>query len=157
GRLAEPGGQEQAEHAPVREDELRVGGQVTVNEVGNVELLQQRGNQGQGTEGEGVVGQGGAVPGLSHNASAANQGDAGKAVDSRWQSNSTGTVKREAVAGKAAPGSTAGSKRLTMVRQAEATRPPLIGNKRPSDTGVRKMGLGEDPGHARGGALGHDV
>src|SRR5205823_8594363 len=73
GGSAEPGGQQQAEDPPVGVGELGVRGQVAVDEGGDLEALQERGDQGQGSEGEGFVVEGGAIPGLGHYSSAGDE------------------------------------------------------------------------------------
>jgi len=69
GGLAQPGGEEEAEDAAVGENELGVGRQMAVDDGGDVQSLQEWGNEGQGTEVDGVVGKSGSMPGLSHDAS----------------------------------------------------------------------------------------
>jgi len=69
GRLAEACREEEAEDAAVGELQLRVGWQVAVDDVGDAEALEERGDEGQGSEGAGLVGDGGVLPGEGHRAS----------------------------------------------------------------------------------------
>ena len=77
GRLAESGGEEEAQDAAVREGPLRVGGQVAVDDGSDVEALQEGSDEGQGAERPSLVGEGRSVPGVRPRASAGN----GVAVD----------------------------------------------------------------------------
>ena len=70
GGLAEAGGQQEAEDAAVGEGQLRVRGQVAVDDGGDVQSLQEGDKEGQGAEVTGLVLERGAVPGWSHDASA---------------------------------------------------------------------------------------
>ena len=73
GGLAESGGEQEAQDAAVGEGQLRIRGQVAVDDGGDVEALQQRCDEGQGAEGQGLVGEGRSVPGVRHGASAGNE------------------------------------------------------------------------------------
>jgi hypothetical protein len=68
--LAEAGGEQEAEDAAVGERQLGVRGQVVVNEGGDVKTLEQRSNQSQRAPVQSIVRERGAMPGLSHDASA---------------------------------------------------------------------------------------
>src|SRR5437588_25095 len=69
GGLAEPGGQQEAEDASVGEGKLGVWGQGAVNDGCDVEVPEQRSDEGQGAEVQGFVRDGGSVPGIRHKAS----------------------------------------------------------------------------------------
>lgn len=69
GGLAETGGEQETEDLAVGEGPLWVRGKVSVDDGGDVELLQERCDECQGSEVPGIVGEGGSVPGLCHDAS----------------------------------------------------------------------------------------
>src|SRR5262249_36503297 len=69
GRVAEACGEQQAEDAAVGELPLGIWRQVGIDDVGNVEALEERGDEGQRAEGAGRVGDGGILPSEGHRAS----------------------------------------------------------------------------------------
>ena len=63
GGLAEAGGEQEAEDAAVGESQLRVGGQVVVDDGSDVQSLQEGDDESQGAEVAGLLLERGAMPG----------------------------------------------------------------------------------------------
>src|SRR5262249_25185517 len=74
GGLEERGGEQEAQDGAVGEGELGIGGQMAVDDRGEVEPLEEWCNEGQGAEGQSLVGESRPVPGVRHRASAGNRG-----------------------------------------------------------------------------------
>jgi hypothetical protein len=66
GGVTQARGQKEGEDAAVGESELRVGRQVSIDNVGDVEALQKWGDKGQMAEGPGFIGDGCILPGEGH-------------------------------------------------------------------------------------------
>jgi hypothetical protein len=98
GGLTESGGEQKAENAPVRESQLRIGGQVAVDDGGQVEALEEWCDEGQGAKGQCLVGEGRSEPSVCHRASTKNGGD--KEAGSEWHGNDSWPVKRQAAVKK---------------------------------------------------------
>jgi hypothetical protein len=67
--LAQAGREQEAEDLAVGESQLRVRGQVAVDDGSDVKPLKEWGDEGQWAKLQGIVGYGRAMPGLSHDAS----------------------------------------------------------------------------------------
>jgi hypothetical protein len=61
-----------AENAPVGKSQLRIGGQVAVDDGGQVEALEEWCDEGQGAKGQCLVGEGRSEPSVCHRASTKN-------------------------------------------------------------------------------------